>query len=119
MPYFKIKNHTNILGKRHPRFNTPQIIEYKSTINTEKVTINPGAEIIIESAFLPVSAHQLRVKGLIIVEEIDKTAFLKSVKAREAQVLAEVASVKSGEPAKGVSISEGEEKTKKNKQKFK
>jgi hypothetical protein len=116
MAYFKIKNSTNILGKRHPRFNTPQIIEYKSLLNTEKVIINPGAEIIIESAFLPVSAHQLRVKGLIIVDEISKSAFLKSVKVREAQVLAEVALVKQSEPAKVV---ESEERTKKNKQKFK
>ncbi len=116
MSYFKIRNITNNLGKRHPRFNTPQNIDYNTLLDKNSVSIHPGAEIIIESEFLPVSAHQLRVKGLIMVQEIDKTTYLKSVKAREAQVLAEEESMKTAEPAKVV---ESEERSKKNKHKFK
>src|SRR5690349_7806835 len=112
MAYFKIKNITNAPGKRHPRFSTPQVVDYKSALDSNAVTIQPGHEIIIESAFLPVSAHQLRVKGLVMVQEIDKTTYLKSIKAREAQILAEEASVKVAEPAK---VAESEQSSKKNK----
>lgn len=115
MAYFKIKNCTNILGKRHPRFNTPQIIETKGLVGVEKTIIQPGVEIIVESALLPVSAHQLRVKGFIIVQEIDKTAYLKSVKTREAQILAEEDSISN----ESIKNEDSEEKTKRGKQKFK
>lgn len=89
MAYFKIRNITNNLGKRHPRFNTPQIIETRGLINSEKTSIQPGHEIIVESEFLPVSAQQLRLKGFLLIQEINKNDYLKHVKAREAQILAE------------------------------
>lgn len=112
MAYFKIKNITNSLGKRHPRFNTPQLIETKGMLTVEKTLIQPGTEIIIESDFLPVSAHQLRVKGYVIVQEINKTEYIKSVNAKEAQMLAEAASVKTlDEPAKGEEVREKSKKT--------
>ena len=112
MGYFKIKNITNALGKRHPRFSTPQIIETKGLISSDKTTIQPGHEIIVESEFLPISAHQLRVKGYVIVQEITKNDYLKHIKAREAQILAEEASMRvSEEPAK---VDEYKEKNKKN-----
>lgn len=116
MSYFKIKNITNSLGKRHPRFNTTQVIGYKSLLGNNEVSILPGTEIIIESEFLPASAQQLRIKGFVIVQEIDKTTYLKSVKAREAEIVAEEASVKDVEPVK---TQEVEDRSKKNKHKFK
>jgi len=117
MGYFKIKNITNSLGKRHPRFNTTQVIETKGLISSVKTSIFPGAEIIIESEFLPVSAQQLRLKGFLIVQEINKNDYLKHVKAREAQILAEEASIKIlEEPAK---VEEYKEKNKKNTYKIK
>lgn len=117
MGYFKIKNITNALGKRHPRFSTPQIIETKGLMTTEKTIIQPGHEIIIESEFLPVSAQQLRLKGFLLVQDISKTDYLKHIKMREAQILAEEASMKvSVEPAKVV---ENKEKNKRFTQKDK
>ena len=117
MAYFKIKNITNSLGKRHPRFSTPQIIETKGLITTEKTIVQPGHEVIIESDFLPVSAQQLRLKGFVLIQEINKNDYLKSVKARQAQILAEEASVKVlEEPAK---VEEFKERSKKNTYKVK
>lgn len=112
MGYFKIKNITNALGKRHPRFNTPQIIETKGLLSTDKTIIHPGHEIIVESEFLPVSAQQLRLKGFLIVQEINKNDYLKHVKAREAQILAEEASIKVlEEPTKNEETKEKSKKT--------
>jgi hypothetical protein len=112
MGYFKIKNITNALGKRHPRFSTPQVIETKGLLTNEKTTVQPGHEIIIESEFLPVSAQQLRLKGFLLIQEINKNEYIKHVKAREAQILVEEASVKVlEEPAKNEEI---REKSKKN-----
>lgn len=83
MAYFRITNNTLNLGKRHPRFNTAQSIEYKDLLGVHKNTIHPGTEIIIESEFLPVSAHKLRAEGFITVQEIDKNSYQKLVLAKE------------------------------------
>lgn len=111
MGYFKITNITNSLGKRHPRFNTTQVIETKGLFDSVQTNILPGTSIIVESDFLPVSAHQLRVKGYVIVQEINKNDYIKSMNAKEAQILAEAASVTSLEPAK---VDDSKEKNKKN-----
>lgn len=77
MAYYKITNITNGLGKRHPRFNTVQIIEFRTGNKKESVNVLPGAEILMESSHLPMGAHKLRSEGLITVVEIDKTSFMR------------------------------------------
>jgi hypothetical protein len=85
MAIFKIKNNTDQLGKRHPRYNTTQIIEFKDTLASDKVSVAPGAEIIVESEFLPKSAHKLRTEGFITVQEIDKNTYQRLINEKEAQ----------------------------------
>jgi hypothetical protein len=89
MAYFKIRNNTSNLGKRHPRFNTTQIIEHKDLLGTHQTVIAPNVEIIIESEYLPISAHKLRAEGYVTVQEIDKNTFQK-LSAPAPQVVTEV-----------------------------
>lgn len=77
MAYFKIRNITNDLNKRHPRANTVQTLETTSIMGPAALAINPGAEIIFESEYLPASAQKLRAGGFITVTEIDKNTYLK------------------------------------------
>lgn len=109
MAFFKIKNITNLLNKRHARFNTVQIIESRTLLDVEKINILPGHEIMLEADHLPVSAQQLRIKGYVLVQELSKNDYLKHIKIREAQIVAEELSVKQTE-SESLKIEKTEEK---------
>lgn len=85
MGYYKIKNITNELGKRHGRVNTPQKIEFKDIIGSSTIHINPGVEITIETNYLPITAQKLRTAGLITIIEIDRETYQKQLKEQEAK----------------------------------
>lgn len=90
MGYYKIKNVTNELSKRHGRFNTVQKIEFKDVIGSSAVSINPGAEITLETNYLPITAQKLRTEGLITIIEIDRETYQKQLKEQEARNAAAV-----------------------------
>jgi hypothetical protein len=83
MGYYKIKNITNDLGKRHPKVNTVLTIDFKDLINSSAVKINPGFEITVETNYLPITAQKLRAEGLITVVEIDKNSYQKLLNSQE------------------------------------
>lgn len=86
MSYYKLKNITNTLGKRDFKANTAQTVDFKDNINSGSVVINPGAEIVVEASYLPVSAQKLRTEGVITVIEIERNTYLKLLNAQDARV---------------------------------
>ena len=85
MGYYRIKNVTNELGKRHGKVNTVQTIDFKDIINSSSIVINPGFDITIEANYLPISAQKLRTEGLITVVEIDKNTYQKMLLAQQSK----------------------------------
>lgn len=85
MGYYKIKNITNELSKRHGRVNTVQKIDFKDIIGSSTMTINPGAEITVETNYLPIGAQKLRTEGLITIIEIDRDTYQKQLNAQDAK----------------------------------
>ena len=77
MGYFKIKNITTELGKRHVKVNSTQYIEIKSNFAGDRIALNPNGEVFIESNHLPFSVHKLRSEGLVSVVELDKNSYIK------------------------------------------
>ncbi len=83
MGYYKIKNITTDLAKRHNKVNSTQFVEVTSNFIGEKIAITPGNEIFLEAAHLPISVHKLRSEGLVSVIEMDKNTYIKSRAAFE------------------------------------
>ena len=84
MGYFKIKSLTPELGKRHNKVNTTLYVEISSNFKDDRIAINPGAEIFLESLHLPISVHKLRSEGLVSVVELDKNSYIKNRAAADA-----------------------------------
>lgn len=95
MGYYKIKNITNLLPKRHAKLNTTQSFEIKN----DKLTLEPNGECALECNFLPISLHKLRAEGVVSVIEIDKNTFIKISTAHDK---AKAAKVKPAAPKKEV-----------------
>jgi len=89
MGYYIIKNITNELAKRHSKINTAQKIEFKDIIGSSSVSINTGAEITLETNYLPVTAQKLRTEGLITIVEIDRDTYQKQLNAQDAKIYKE------------------------------
>lgn len=79
MGFYKIQNITNLLGKRHAKLNTTQIIDVADSYKNQKFNLAPADEFVIESNFLPISLHKLRTEGLISVIEIDKNTYINVI----------------------------------------
>lgn len=77
MGYYKIKNVTDTLAKRHAKVNTIQNIDISDSFKNKLVAIAPTEEFLLESNFLPISLHKLRSEGLINIVEMDKNSFHK------------------------------------------
>lgn len=77
MGYYKIKNVTDTLAKRHAKVNTTQNIDISDSFKSQLVSIAPSEEFLLESNFLPISLHKLRSEGLINIIEMDKNSFHK------------------------------------------
>jgi len=114
MGYYKIKNVTNDLGKRHGKVNTTQTIEFKDIISANSIAIAPGAEITVEANYLPITAQKLRTEGLITIVEIDKNTYQKMLNTQETRKHQEM--IAKVQPAK---VGDSEDKVKKYKQKNK
>lgn len=85
MGYFKIKNITNTLGKRDINKDRELSVEYNIGFTKKVHKIKSGDELIISSKSLPVSAHQLRLKGLATVVEISENEFIRLQKPSAAK----------------------------------
>lgn len=79
MGYFKIRNITSLLGKRHPKVNSTQKIDVSGQFSKNNINLNPDSEFVLEANFLPISVHKLRSEGLISVLDISKDEYLAAV----------------------------------------
>jgi len=112
MGYYKIKNITNLLGKRHLSKNTTLDVEYSSGYKKESFLLNVGGIAYFEAGNLPFNIHKLRMKNMITVVEVSKNEFYKKQKpvvakpVTPAPLLADtlVSVVPMAEPAKVVEV---------------
>jgi len=81
-----IKNITNKLDKRHPFVNS--IVEFtyeKKNFVKDTVKLNVGKEMILDGE-LPISIHNLRIKGFILVKKISDNEIQASIKKNEEEI---------------------------------
>lgn len=70
MSTYRITNITHRAGKRDNKFNSNLDIEYVDNMMRKKVVLKPGSFMYLTVGMLPLSIHRLRMKNLVIVEEI-------------------------------------------------
>ena len=92
MSYYKIKNITGKLPKRHINKDMDLKIEYHVGFQKKYHTLGADNEIVLSCRILPVSIHSLRAKQLINVVEISENEFMRLQKpsAKKAPVSAKV-----------------------------
>jgi poly(A) polymerase Pap1 len=73
MGTFKITNITNLASKRDFKYKSILDIDYVDKMTKKVISIKPGDVVYLTVSSLPLSAHRLRVKNLITVDEIDGT----------------------------------------------
>jgi hypothetical protein len=83
MNTFKITNITNSIGKREPKHNAILDVEYVDHMVKKTIRVKPGNTVYLTVDALPLSVHRLRVKGLVVVEEISATELAKLTKQAE------------------------------------
>ncbi|MFW5847909.1 MAG: hypothetical protein ACOCVF_03235 [bacterium] len=79
MPY-KVRNVTKKLDKRHPFYNSPIELTYKSGFKNLTTSIIPNQEIILDTKEIPVSIKKLNLKKLIEIETVSEKEFFQSKK---------------------------------------
>lgn len=89
MGYYKIQNITSQLPKRHAKTNSVQVIDITDNFKTEKISLSPNEEFLIETNFLPISIHKLRSEGIVTVIEMDKNSYHKVVNEQVKKKLAQ------------------------------
>ena len=77
MSYYKIKNITGKLPKRHINKDMDLKIEYHVGFQKKYHTLGADNEIVLSCRKLPVSIHNLRAKQLINVIEISENEFMR------------------------------------------
>lgn len=80
MSTYKITNITNRAGKRDSKFNSNLDVEYVDNMMRKSMTLKPGNSLYLTVAMLPLSIHRLRMKNLVIVEEVSATELTKLTK---------------------------------------
>lgn len=72
---YKITNLTDLLNKRDVDYNRKLTIDYLENMTNKKIDILPKQSTYIKINNLSLTAHKLRVKGLISVVEITEDRF--------------------------------------------
>ena len=71
MGNYKIVNITNKLDKRNPNFNSILVLEYTENMIKKSISIGPDQEVVMSLNSLPQNISQMKMKKLIIVDEIN------------------------------------------------
>ena len=71
MKIYKITNITNTFSKRELNYNKTILITYVDGMEEKYVEIKPGNSINLNTPKIPLSVHQNRINGTIIVTQID------------------------------------------------
>lgn len=77
MAYYKIKNITGSLAKRHQNKDMELKVEYLVGFQKKVYTLPVGQELVMSCKALPLQIHTLRAKGLVNVIEISENEFMK------------------------------------------
>ena len=80
MGYYKIKNVTNSLAKRHSQKNKSVSVKLNEGLFQSEHVIESGDQLVLECIKLPIDLQKLRMKGYITVVEISKNQFLSTLK---------------------------------------
>lgn len=94
MSYYKIKNITGKLPKRHINKDMKLKIEYHVGFQKKFHELNFDGEIVLSCRKLPVSIHSLRAKQLINVIEISENEFMRLQKPSAKKAVAKPISTK-------------------------
>lgn len=78
MAYYKIKNLTHLLPKRHMNKNSVLDVQFVSGLEKRTHKLNTNSEIYISCTNLPISVHKLRMKKLVSVREVSQSEFFKA-----------------------------------------
>lgn len=89
MAYYKIKNMTGSLAKRHQNKDSELKVEYLVGFQKKVHNLPVGQELVMSCRTLPVQIHTLRAKGLVSVTEISENEFMKLQKPSAKKVSAE------------------------------
>jgi len=79
MATYKIKNITNLIGKRDSKFNTAVDIEYIDDRTKKVINLKAGDEVFLTVNSLPLSVHRLRIKKLIDISEVSAAELANSM----------------------------------------
>jgi hypothetical protein len=79
MKILKITNITHLLGKREHNFNSTISIEYADGFMKKNTLVKPNETIYITIDSMPISVHQLRINGSIIVSEISESELAEAM----------------------------------------
>ena len=77
MKIFKITNITNTYNKRDVNYNLELKIDYIDGLNRDVLNLKPGETMFLKTNKLSIKIHNLRLKKLIIVEEISELKLKK------------------------------------------
>lgn len=77
MAHYKIKSITGKLPKRHVDKDRTIDIEYHVGFQKKYRKLNANEEILLTCKTLPASVHSLRIKKLIVINEISENEFIR------------------------------------------
>jgi len=94
MGIYKITNITNLAKKRDFKFNSELDIEYVDNMVKKTLKIKPGDSLYLTVSSLPLSVHRLRVKNLVLVNEISATELAKLMKQSQPKIKTKIEEIK-------------------------
>jgi len=80
MKIFKITNLTHTFSKRDLNYNKTLEIEYVDGMDSKILLLEPGHIAFLNINELPISLHNLRLKKLIIIEELNENRYKNLLK---------------------------------------
>jgi len=75
MGFYKIRNITDRLPKRHSKKDSTVTVTFNDGVTKKDCKINVGDNFLIKTHNLPISIHTLRAQNLITVETIGENEF--------------------------------------------
>jgi hypothetical protein len=77
MAYYKIKNITSTLPKRHHDKDRPVKVEYLDGLITKNYMLKAGEEIYIICDNLPINLRKMRIDKLVSIQQISENVYYK------------------------------------------
>jgi len=71
MKIYRITNITDTFPKRNGNYNKTILLTYVDSMEEKYIELKPGASVNLNVAKIPLSVHQNRINGMIIVTQLD------------------------------------------------